>query len=130
MLEFPVCRIESCAFNDLPKHTPLWNSKTVEEHIWVHVHPEITQSAEVCGLQRVEDKNLREVDYTGHMVQEACKPWFCIDKEILSMTPGLHIYKMQFVTTITPLPFSVYFSYIIQEDDPEKPYIYMNRSDS
>ena len=130
MVQLPVCKVESCDFNELPMHTPVWNSKTVEEHVWIHVFPEITQSAEVCGLQRMENKSFVDVEYTGHMSQDACKPWFRIDRDILSMDPGLHIYRLKFVTTISPLPFSVYFAYIIQEDNPEKPYIYMNRGDS
>ena len=53
------------------------------------------------------------------------KPWVDISKSILDVTAGSHLYRLSFIDIYTNDIFFVYFSYIIQDKDVEKPYLYM-----
>lgn len=64
---------------------------------------------------------------------ESCKQtntWLIIPWNILDRSVGYHIYKIVFRNLYMPtFDCDVYFSYTIQNDDPEKPYIYMKRDE-
>ena len=45
--------------------------------------------------------------------------------QYLNLKSGKHTYRLMFVERYTDTDFSLYFSYIIQDDSPEKPYVYM-----
>lgn len=55
------------------------------------------------------------------------RPWIEIESRVLNTKPGLHIYMLKWINKITLDTHLQYFSYSIQTDKPEKPYIYMDR---
>lgn len=58
---------------------------------------------------------------------ELDRPWIDIDTDLLDKSVGLHTYIIRFESKLTGDLTFQQFSYIIQNDNPEKPYIYMNR---
>ena len=58
---------------------------------------------------------------------ELCHPWVDIPVDLLNLSIGLHTYSLEFINLVTGDTFYQYFNYTIQDDDPDKPYIYMNR---
>ena len=123
----PIQAIEACTYQDLPKHTVVINILNLEYYLWVH----IPRFAKDCNLFQVDEimPNTGELlKFQYFMHQEYKKPWIRITSKILNTEIGQHIYRLHFVHEFTKDVISLYFSYIIQNDDPCKPYIYMNRS--
>lgn len=126
MTDYPVNIIEACIYKNLPKHTKVWNTDTLEHHTWINVPVELSKSHELFQVDEISSDNI-EVDFTDKIMRECNRPWFKVTTSILNTDPGQHIYKMSFINRFTNDISCLYFSYIIQDDDPEKPYIYMNR---
>ena len=61
-----------------------------------------------------------DYDELGH-------PWIDIPVDVLDRCIGLHTYIIEFINVITGDTFYQYFNYTIQNDNPCKPYIYMER---
>jgi hypothetical protein len=55
------------------------------------------------------------------------RPWIDIKSTALNMDVGHHVYKLHFRQKYTNVLSNLFFAYTIQNDNPEKPYIYMNR---
>ena len=53
-----------------------------------------------------------------------------VPSNMLCIDIGLHQYELTFINTINADNYHYYFQYIIQDDNPEKPYIYMNRKEN
>lgn len=53
--------------------------------------------------------------------------WIDIPVDCLNLDTGYHQYLVEFINNVTADTLYLYFSYMIQNDDPDKPYIYMNR---
>ena len=54
-------------------------------------------------------------------------PWVDVSVSNLNLAAGLHTYTLEFINAATGDSFYQYFNYVIQDDNPEKPYIYMSR---
>ena len=52
-------------------------------------------------------------------------PWIDIGIKHLNVDAGMHTYRLRFIRNDDCV--NLYVSYTIQDDNPEKPYIYMNR---
>lgn len=61
--------------------------------------------------------------------QRVLTKWIDVNPGHLDMTPGTHIYGITLVHTTCTEICRLYFTYIIQDDNPEKPYIYMKREE-
>ena len=79
---------------------------------------------EIYNLNASED-----VDFADKTTREEHKPWVDIDSTILDLTVGQHTYRMTFAKPDCKLKATCWFSYIIQDNNPEKPYIYMKRDE-
>lgn len=119
--------IQSCRLPQLPLNTVIYNSKDVSEIICIKLPPEMPRDmnlAEIYNLNSSED-----VDFTDYVTRNEYRPWVDIQSSILDLTAGQHVYRMTFAKTDCKLKATCWFSYIIQDNNPEKPYIYMDRSE-
>lgn len=57
------------------------------------------------------------------------RPWIELNCKDLDSSIGYHVYKLQFIVHRTMDVFDCYFSYTVQDNNPEKPYLYMNREE-
>ena len=72
--------------------------------------------------------NLETLEDVGHYeYDELRRPWVDISVDCLEKSIGLHTYVLEFINPDTGDTFYQYFNYTIQDDDPDKPYIYMER---
>ena len=72
----------------------------------------------------------RCIDVGPAIERQQCRPWLRIVFPVLDQDAGLHIYKITFVNRYTDDVVSAYISYTIQDDNPNKPYIYMRQEDA
>ena len=125
-----VFKLEADSKKDLPKHTKIINIHDVEYFLWIHIPEELSWDFELFQLDEIIFSGLVEVDFQGLIEREGRRPWFKLNSGLLNKEIGKHIYKMSMVNRKTNDVISLYFSYIIQDDNPDKPYIYMNRNES
>lgn len=117
-------KLRACKHSDLPKHTKVINKSELPYFFWIRIPSEIAKRFELYKLEEV-GRCETEIKYLGSLSQEFRRPWIRIVANILDVDPGQHIYKMSFVDKMSDDIAYVFFSYILQDDNPEKPYIYM-----
>ena len=71
----------------------------------------------------------KELDFADFVERDEQRPWIDIQATILDTMTGQHVYRMTFQKPDCKLKATCWFSYIIQDNNPEKPYIYMNRDE-
>lgn len=125
MSTLPVLQIDACEYKDIARNTPVLNLDQVEYYLWIHLGPEI--SSECYFYEAAElDKEHGPIIFPDSFVRKS-PTWIKVKTDSLDKSPGLHIYRLSFVDRVTDDPFSLFFGYIIQDDNPDKPYIYMKR---
>lgn len=77
-------------------------------------------------LMKIFDTDTLE-DVESYYYDDMKSPWIDIPVDCLDLSLGLHTYTIELVNALTNDTFYQYFNYTIQEDNPDKPYIYMNR---
>ena len=120
--------IQSSQLSDLPLNTKIYNSKDFSEIVCIKLPPQMPRDmdlTEIYNLNASED-----VDFADQVTRDEHRPWIDISSTILDQTPGQHIYRMTFQKEDCKLKANCWFSYIIQENNPEKPYIYMDRNEN
>lgn len=125
-MEYPVCKLVACTYSELPKHTPVINKHNFEAYIWIELPHELSEELELYGLQNLSDDGNTDIMFSGFIKRENC--WLKVSSAILDSSPGQHIYKLGMINTSTHDIVSFFVSYILQDDNPEKSYVYMKRN--
>ena len=114
---------------DLAQNTPVFNQSQIEEVLYVKVPYEVCKLNHLIELAEVPvTKDLSELEpVLDHTTFLRYRPWVDIESEVLNLEPGHHKYKLKFKNIYTNVISNLFFAYDIQCDDPEKPYIYMNK---
>lgn len=128
-MAYPVRKLDACAYNELCEHTPVLNNHTLEEFVWIYVSPYVAQKYDSLyqfdELSPSKDAELTECPISGFIEKDnIC--WYKVNSTILSRRAGQHTYRMSLVNTTTNETCMQYFSYVYQDDTPERPYLYMD----
>lgn len=119
--------IQSCPLSKLPLHTRIYNSMDFSEIVCVKLPPQMPRDMVLIGIYNLNASE--ELDFNDQVTRDEYKPWIDINSSILDLTPGQHTYRLTFRKEECKLNATCWFSYIIQENNPEKPYIYMKRDE-
>lgn len=103
------------------------NLQTVPHFLYVSIPDRLHLNTNLFEIECTDNS-----DYTIDVsLLHECKnikyPWIRIPSSMMNLEDGQHTYKLSFINILTDDVFSLYISYIIQNDNPDKPYIYMNR---
>lgn len=125
-MEYPVCTLiaDSCVNN-----TKVLNKQTLNAFIYIEIPPKIAQNCALIGVSEIVPKFKRLEDYAETFIPQDNYPWVRVQSDKLNVTPGMHVYDLEYVDTFSNATMSLYFAYILQDDDPEKLYIYMTRQE-
>lgn len=127
-----VMQLEACSYNDLPKYCKVFNTNCTEYHLWIYINPEVAREAYFIDAEEI-GPNADNSRMFPNTFQRMSQCWIRANREYLNNSCGKHTVKLRFVNRYTDTDFSLYVSYIMQNDNPEKPYIYMkdtNNSES
>lgn len=127
-MKVPVFSLVACTFDKLIYNTPIFNQSTVEYFLWVKLPSDIIKDCELYQVDECQPNN-REVNWLNSIERDHNKPWLKITFRIFSNHVGMHIYKLSFINRYTNDVVPLYIAYIIQDDNPDKPYVYMRKSD-
>lgn len=126
-MKIPLFSLEACDFDDLNLHNKVFNSATVEYYLWIHLPLNMIRDCELFQISEIAPRN-KELSWNGLVERECDKPWLKVTTSLLDTSVGSHLYKFSFVHRYTNDVVSVYISYTIQNDNPDKPYVYMNKT--
>lgn len=122
--DIPVQVLEACVYRDVNLHTPVINLHTLEYDTWVHL-PSYARGCRLFQIDEFLPDGGEVIDFSS-VEQELGKPWIRITYGLLNISEGQHVYRLHFIDRNDAV-FSLYVSYIIQNDDPDKPYVYMGK---
>ena len=122
----PYGLLEACRYEELNKHTPIFNIYALDGDVWVHL-PSWVRGYALANILDISGQFPVDVLFTpATVMQDYPRPWLQISMSILDFTSGQHIYKLTFETVPPSCDTqSVFISYIARDNNPTTPYIYM-----
>jgi len=127
MESYPVFTLNAVEKKDLPSATKVINQDEFEYYLWIKVPVEFRRHFELYQIDKMSEPK-EELDINAFCKHDKGNMWYQIKSFGLCNKPGHHVYKMSFVHKENGITSSLFFGYIVQADDPEKPYRYMDRS--
>lgn len=121
----PVSALEAVTHDKLGSATPIWNLNEVDYYVWINLNPAYTKHARLYEVSEVITDSSNENVLAIEAFEMTSLCWVKVVSQMLNMTCGKHVYKLSFVDTMTNDTFFLFVSYIIQNDNPNKPYVYM-----
>lgn len=113
---------------DIAKYRKVFNLDELEYYMYVKLDPPLSNEYFLNSVEeKLEDGTLREIAHFRDVVQRESPTWLKIKTDFMDKRIGLHVYKLTFADTVTNVVSSLWFSYRIQSDNPDKPYVYMER---
>ena len=119
--------IQSGRLSDLPLYTVMYNKADFSEIVCVKLPPTLPRDMQLTEIYNLDASE--SLDYDDYVTRDENRPWIDIQSSILDVTAGQHTYRMTFAKLGCKLTATCWFSYIIQDNNPEKPYIYMKRDE-
>ena len=119
--------IQSSHMMDLSKNTKVFNIQNFADTICIKLPDDFPRDFTLVGMYCLEE-NI-DLDFEDYVEQIVYKPWVDVKKTLLNTKIGQHTYRMDFMKDDCNIGATCWFSYIIQDNNPEKPYIYMKRED-
>lgn len=122
----PYSLLIACEYDKININTKIFNKDALGSGVWINL-PAYFSCFAISKIIDISKQKYEEVPFDASTVmQDYPHPWIRIDTSILDLVSGMHVYKLVF----EPIPKngmsdSIYISYIIQDDNPETPYIYM-----
>lgn len=112
----------------MAENTKIFSMDELEYYAYIHLPSELSSHIQVYQVDEVAP-NPKRINVRGFMHRNDRRPWIKIVFGILDSSIGRHIYKLSCIDIHTNDLHDLYISYIIQNDHPDTPYIYMNCSD-
>ena len=119
--------IQSSRLSDIPLHTVIYNAKDFSDIVCVKLPPEMPRDMVLTEIYNLDSQE--DLDFEDQVTRDENRPWIDISSSILDITAGQHTYRMTFQKPECKLKATCWFSYIIQDNHPEMPYIYMKREE-
>lgn len=120
--------IQSCMLTQLPLNTQIYNVADFSDVVCVKLPPQMPRDLDLSELYCLD--TFKDIEFSDYVTRDEHRPWVDIPKTILDTSIGQHVYRMTFQKPECKLKATCWFSYIIQDNNPEKPYIYMNREEN
>ena len=124
-----VMKVDAVKYDDVPSHTKLYNKNEIEYFLWVKLPESVSTRLQLIEMFEIQPE-VRDYNLISTVERECNRPWLRIQTNTLNMFEGLHIYRLVVVDKVTNETVSLYFSYMIQDDNPAKPYIYMRQENA
>ena len=122
----PYSLLVACEYDKININTKVFNKDALSNGLWVNL-PAYVGCFNLAKIIDISNQKYEEVKFdTSTVVQYYPHPWVRIDTSILSLVSGMHMYKLIFEPKFkNDFSQPVYIAYILQDDNPVTPYIYM-----
>lgn len=115
-------------YDDAIQYAKIINLNTVEYKWSVFIPHHLPLDLSLYELKQIVPASSPQEYPMSQVVRDGKRRWIDLYTSIIDRSPGLHIYRASFVNTKTDETCYKFLSYKIQDDSPERPYIYMNRN--
>ena len=123
-------RFDLYPYYDALSNTTVINKNGIEFYIWLKLPDDACNQ---LSLFEVIDFNYasgpKNIDFSTKLFRENHRPWIRLESSMLNLDVGYHIFRFRFVDIDLDDYISFYFSYAVQDDNPDKPYMYMTRDE-
>lgn len=117
-------QLDAVEYKDVASNSKSFSSSEIQYHLFVRIDPNLAHEFELYQVDEIREK--AELAYDRHLWEhDPGRIWYRFRSSMLNMQPGYHIYRMSLVSTRTHDTLVRYFAYVIQSNDPYKPYDYM-----
>ena len=120
------CNLVACTYSQINLYTYVINKNAIEYETWIKLPSEFGKEFVLYEVKEISPL-YKELDFLHVIEHVCCKPWLKAISSGLNLDPGQHVYKLSFINKFNNNISSLYISYIIQDDNPDKPYVYMDR---
>lgn len=110
--------------NEVCYFATMFNKASVQDWLIVSL-PKLFTDVKINMISEI-GSGITETDISEFCVSYKGRHWLDIPSEKLNLMAGYHIYKIVFSDNITGIACVLYFAYNIQDDNPDKPYDYMD----
>lgn len=115
--------LKSCDYRKLNENCLVVNSNEVDDFLTVRLPHEMS-GFRLYDFLDVSQSQAKTVSFED-VVFDCYHPWIDIPWKNLNRVAGKHVYKLSFMDERDKRYLTTYISYIIQDDSPYKPYLYM-----
>lgn len=126
-MSLPVVKLDACLYGELSSNAVVLNRNQVTDYIWVQLPEIITSNTMMYQMEEISP-DCKEVEFSNFVERDHGRPWLKVTIRGLNLSPGYHAYKLLFIELSSHITYSIYIGYTIQDDNPDKPYLYMDRS--
>lgn len=127
MKEFPAFRLNAVPHHDIASASKVFSLQEFEYYLFVKVDEKFAKVYELYQVDEIVDG--AEFICNCHLWEhEPYRPWYKFTSHKLNRDPGYHIYRLSFVNTYNNDTCQLYIAYVVQSNNPEKPYMYMDKT--
>lgn len=126
MALYPVIHATASIKEKVSLYTNVINKNSIPYYLIVELPSFIQYGLTFVGLYEDISNGLKEVPISYLQIRN-CHPYIDISSIGLNLEVGQHDYMIKYIDCFTGDMVPLYFSYIIQDDNPTKPYIYMDK---
>lgn len=126
MAVYPVTHVKVSTKKNVPLYTKVINKNSVPYYMIAELPFFAKYDLRFIGLYEDSIDGLKEVPISFIHLNN-CHPYIDITCDGLNLEVGQHDYLIQYIDSFTGDIVPLYFSYIIQDDNPDKSYIYMDK---
>lgn len=109
------------SYEDISAHSTIYNVNSISSVMWVQL-PELAKNFLIDSIGQIQPQSTASLDLT-EVTQENI--WITIPTSIMDITSGQKIYKIHLTHSQLEDSMTLYFSYTVQDDNPDKSYVYM-----
>ena len=126
-MKLPIIQLNACEYKDIASNTPVLNKDQLDYFIWILVSADVMARSCLYQVDEMLPDGARPAHPYAIVPDLNC--WLKGTSCFMNTEVGQHIYKLMFVEKATNISFALYVSYIIQDSNASKPYIYMKRDE-
>lgn len=124
----PISQLNLYTIEDVFKDVRVLSKQTLEYFLYVKIPEGLAHGCLLADIVNILDNS--HVDIVNSVQRDGERPWIRIHTSALDTSVGQHTYRFQLVNRFTDDAFSLYISYIIQDNDVDKSYVYMRKDNT
>lgn len=118
-------------YNEAIIHSEVINVSELQDSIWLRLPDDLAKYLTLSSVNSIGfENNGTQIDITDKYTRDTNRVWIEFHKSVFSLEPGFHMYQLVFDDSGTGSVLNLYFCYHIQDNKPNKDYVYMNREES
>ena len=125
--QLPEFIIPAVTMKEVASHCVVFPISFVPEFVYVKLPAELVYDSDIVGFYEIGPMHQHGTLVPETATREELKPWLKIPSSSFGSDIGKQIYRITFQQRGTGRTFELYFSVNVQNDNPEKPYVYMKR---